>query len=118
MPTALAPRRILRSPVFDLLLGPHGIDRYLGLIRPALTLGDARAEVVAVRRCTPRSVTLTLRCNTAWSGFVAGQFVRVGVEIDGVRRTRTYSPAGSQHGARRTPELTVTAHPGGSVAPD
>ena len=88
-------RRLLGSPVVDLLLGPHGVDRYLELISPTLTVGDARAEVVAVRRQTPRSVTLTLRPNRAWAGFEAGQYVAVGVEIDGVRRTRTYSPAGS-----------------------
>jgi len=47
----------------DLLVGPHGIDRYLELIRPNLTLREARAEVVGVRRQTDRSVTLTLRPN-------------------------------------------------------
>jgi stearoyl-CoA 9-desaturase NADPH oxidoreductase len=114
-----APRstlRLLRSPVIDLLLGPHGIDRYLELLRPTLTVHDARAEVVAVRRQTPRSVTLTLRPNAAWSGFRAGQSVRVGVEIDGVRHTRTYSPACSEHGSDGALELTVTAHPQGVVS--
>ncbi|HEX3690549.1 MAG TPA: ferredoxin reductase [Solirubrobacteraceae bacterium] len=110
-------QRVLRSPAVDLLLGPHGVDRYLELIHPRLTVSDARAEVVAVRRQTPRSVTLTLRPNRAFAGVRAGQFVRVGVEIDGVRRTRTYSPAGSEHGGRRELELTVTEHPGGLVSP-
>ena len=113
--TATTARRLLRSPLVDLLVGPHGIDRYLELIRPELTVRDARAEVVDVRRQTARSVTLTLQPNSAWSGFRAGQFVRVGVEIDGVRRTRTYSPACSQH-SRRQLELTVTTHPEGLVS--
>ncbi len=108
-------RRLLGSPVVDLLLGPHGVDRYLELISPTLTVTDARAEVVAVRRQTARSVTLTLRPNRAWAGFEAGQYVAVGVEIDGVRRTRTYSPAGSAHEGREL-ELTVTEHPGGVVS--
>ena len=116
MPAATATRRLLRSPLIDLLVGPHGIDRYLELIRGDLTVCDARAEVLAVRRQTPRSVTLTVRCNRAWSGFRAGQFVRVGVEIDGVRRTRTYSPASSEHRSDRTLELTVTMHPDGLVS--
>jgi ferredoxin-NADP reductase len=115
MPTMTRTRRILGSPVVDLLVGPHGIDRYLELIRPELTIRDARAEVVAVRRQTERSATLTLRPNRAWSGFRAGQFVRVGVEIDGVRRTRTYSPASSAHD-RGLLELTVTTHPDGLVS--
>jgi stearoyl-CoA 9-desaturase NADPH oxidoreductase len=106
--------RILRSPLVDALVGPHGIDRYLELIRPEITVRDARARVLEVRRQTPRSVTLTLRPNEAWAGFRAGQFVRVGVEIDGVRRTRTYSPAGSERDGRL--ELTVTTHPEGLVS--
>ena len=116
MLVATATRRFLASPLVDLLVGPHGIDRYLELIRPNLTLREARAEVVGVRRQTGRSVTLTLRPNQAWGGFSAGQFAAVGVEIGGVRRTRTYSPAGSQHGRDGAIELTVTSHPDGVVS--
>jgi ferredoxin-NADP reductase len=116
MPATAVTRRILRSPLVDLLVGPHGIDRYLELIRPELTLRDARAEVVSIRRQSARSVTLELRCNDAWRGLRAGQFVRVGVEIDGVRRTRTYTPANSEHGTRGRLELTVTTHPEGLVS--
>jgi ferredoxin-NADP reductase len=111
-----AMKKVLGSPFVDLLLGPHGVDRYLEVIRPSLTIRDARAEVVDVRRQTARSVTLRLRTNGAWDGFRAGQFVRVGFEIDGVRRTRTYSPACSEHGSPRELELTVTAHPEGLVS--
>jgi ferredoxin-NADP reductase len=109
-------RRLLRSPIVDLLLGPHGVDRYLELIRPGLTVVEARAQVMHVRHQTPRSVTLSLRANGAWEGFQAGQFLRIGVEIDGIRRTRTYSPAGSAHAGGREIELTVTEHPGGLVS--
>ncbi len=115
MPTLTRTHRLLRSPLVDLLVGPHGIDRYLELVRPTLTVRDPRAEVVAVHRQTARSVTLTLRPNSAFGGFRAGQFVRVGVEIDGVRRTRTYSPVGSEHEPDLL-ELTVTTHPGGLVS--
>jgi ferredoxin-NADP reductase len=116
MATLTRTRKLLSSPLVDLLVGPHGVDRYLELIRPELTIRDARAEVLAVRHQTARSVTLALRCNGAWQGFRAGQFVRVGVEIDGVRRTRTYSPASSEHAPDRL-ELTITEHPGGLVSP-
>ena len=112
---ALTTTRLLRSKFVDALVGPHGIDRYLELIRPQLTVNDARARVVAVRRQSGRSVTLVLAPNAAWDGFRAGQFVRVGVEIDGVRRTRTYSPASCDHDSR-TLELTVTVHPDGLVS--
>jgi len=116
MPATLTPKRLLASRFVDLLVGPHGIDRYLELLDPRLSLHDARAEVVRVCRQTERSVTLTLAPNAAWRGFRAGQFVPVGVEIDGVRRTRTYSPAGSEHSGGRELELTVTSHPRGLVS--
>src|SRR5438105_476823 len=111
-----SPRRLLRSPLVDVLVGPHGVDRYLELIRRDLTVRDGRARVLAVRRQTPRSVTLVLRPNGVWPGFRSGQFVRVGVEIDGVRRTRTYSPACSQHRADGRLDLTGTEHPQGLVS--
>jgi ferredoxin-NADP reductase len=116
MATMTTTRRLLRSQFVDLLVGPHGIDRYLELINPRLTVHDARAEVLSVERQTPRSVTLTVRPNRVFGGFQAGQFLRVGVEIDGVRRTRTYSPASSEHRADGTLELTVTVHPEGLVS--
>src|SRR5437764_1413515 len=116
MPVRTAARRFLSSSLVDLLVGPHGIDRYLELIRPDLTISDARARIVSVERQTPRSVTLRIRPNAAWSGFQAGQFIRVGVEIDGVRRTRTYSPASSQYVARDLLELTISFLPDGLVS--
>src|SRR5436305_10316503 len=116
MPTLTPARRFLRSGLVDLLVAPHGVDRYLELIRPEITVRDARARVLEVRRQTERSVTLAVRPNSAWSGFKAGQFIRVGVEIDGVRRTRTYSPACSERSTDGLLELTVTTHPNGLVS--
>jgi stearoyl-CoA 9-desaturase NADPH oxidoreductase len=114
-PTRLA-RRLLGSALADALTTPHGVDRYVELVRPAFSLREVRAEIVAVRRPTARSVTLTLRPNDNWQGFSAGQFVRLSVEIDGVRHTRTYSPASSAH-VDDLIELTAHAQPDGAVSP-
>lgn len=104
-------RRVLRSPLVDLLTGPHGVDRYTELVEPTWTSGEARAKVIAVRRQTPRSVTLTLEPNRVFTGFRAGQHINLTVEIDGRRRTRPYSPA-SAEGSPYI-ELTVGRHDGG-----
>jgi ferredoxin-NADP reductase len=109
-------RRLLGSPLLEALAAPHGVDRYLELVRPAWTLRDPRARVLDVRRQTADSVTLTLRPNDAWAGFLPGQFVQVAVEIDGVRRTRCYSPACTAHAGDRAIELTVKAHAEGVVS--
>jgi ferredoxin-NADP reductase len=106
--------RVLASPLVDLLTGPHGVDRYTELVAPTWTTGDARAKIVAVRRQTPRSVTLTLEPNRAFTGFRAGQHINLTVEIDGRRRTRPYSPA-SAEGSRHI-ELTIGLHDGGLVS--
>lgn len=121
-PTATPPRprrlarRLLGSSLLDALTTPHGVDRYVELVRPAFSLREVRAEVVVVRHATPRSVTLTLRPNANWQGFRAGQFVRLSVEVDGVRQTRCYSPASSAHVGDLV-ELTAHAQPDGRVSP-
>ncbi len=107
-------RRVRRSPLLELLTGPHGVDRYTELVDPTWTDGEARAKVVAVRRQTPRSVTLTLEPNQAFTGFQAGQHINLTVEINGRRRTRCYSPASAQDASLI--ELTVGRHEGGLVS--
>ncbi|OHV06785.1 ferredoxin reductase [Mycobacterium talmoniae] len=110
-------QRVLGSGLVNLLTGPHGVDRYTELVDPTLVSGEARAKVVAVRRATPRSVTLTLAPNaafTARNSLRAGQHVNLTVEIDGRRHTRCYSPANAE-GADYL-ELTVGRHEGGLVS--
>jgi ferredoxin-NADP reductase len=97
-----------------LLTGPHGVDRYTELVDPTWTRADARAKVIAVRRQTPRSVSLTLEPNQAFTGFRAGQHINLTVEINGRRRTRPYSPA-SAEGSPYI-ELTIGRHDGGLVS--
>jgi stearoyl-CoA 9-desaturase NADPH oxidoreductase len=109
--------KVLGSDLVDLLTGPHGVDRYTEQVAPTWVLGEARAKVVDVRRTTPRSVTLTLAPNAAFTNrhaVQAGQYVNLSVEIDGRRHSRCYSPAnveGSNH-----LELTIGYHDGGLVS--
>jgi ferredoxin-NADP reductase len=120
VPIAASPRRVgrllLRSSLLEALAYPHGVDRYLELVRPLLVSRQVRAQVIAVRHQTPKSVTLELRPNDSWRGLRAGQSVGLSVEIDGVRETRSYSPASSQHTAGGVLELTVSTHPEGRVS--
>ena len=102
----------LRSRLFGLLTGPHGVDRYTELVDPMWT-SETRATVVRVRRSTPGSVTVWLQPNREIR-FTAGQYLTVTVEIDGRRHTRCYSPANSA--AVPLLELTIARHDGGVVS--
>jgi ferredoxin-NADP reductase len=101
--------------LLEALATPHGVDRYLELVHPMLTVRGVRAQVTHVHRQTPDTVTLTLRPNRRWHGFDAGQYLRVSVLVDGVLRSRCYSPANSAARGDHI-ELTVKAHPGGIVS--
>jgi ferredoxin-NADP reductase len=107
--------RILGSKLAGALTYPHGADRYAEILRPVFSLSEPRAEVVDVCRPAAEMVGLTLRPNNNWDGFRAGQFANVGVEIDGRRHTRCYSPSRSAHDPELI-ELTIRAHPGGLVS--
>jgi stearoyl-CoA 9-desaturase NADPH oxidoreductase len=111
-------KRVLGSDLVNLLTGPHGVDRYTELLAPTWTRGECRAKVVDVRRTTPRSVTLVLAPNDAFTAsgaaFRAGQYVNLTVEVDGRRHTRCYSPANAEGSSHL--ELTIGHHDGGLVS--
>jgi len=107
-------RRALR--VADVVATPYGVDRYVELVRPSWSSTEIRAKVTAVARTTPRSVTVTLRPNGNWTGFIAGQHTQLSVEIDGVRQARCYSMANCATAGDGLIELSITAHPQGRVS--
>ena len=113
----LSPRRWLAPlNLVESLATPHGVDSYLALVNPMLTVRRMRAEITEVVHPTADSVTLTLRPTRQWKGCSAGQFVQLGVVVDGVRHIRCYSPTCSQYRSDGRIELTVKAHPGGVVS--
>lgn len=108
--------RVLRSQAVAVATAPHGVDRYLEQVRTTWAGDEVRAKVVAVRREAADVATLTLRPGRGWSGAVAGQHVQVGVELDGRRRTRSFSVASSAHRTDGCVEITVKAHADGVVS--
>jgi len=66
-------------------------DDYLGYLNPLWSRREPRARVQAVIPETADSATLWLRPGPGWPAHIPGQYVRMGVDIDGVRHWRTYS---------------------------
>jgi ferredoxin-NADP reductase len=106
---------VLRSRLLGALAAPHGVEGYFGLVRPMWSPRDRRAQLIAVRRLSADSVTMTLRPTQHWSGFRAGQFIRLTVEIAGVCETRCYSLACAEQTEGEI-EITVRAHMAGRVS--
>lgn len=89
---------------------------YLDLFAPLRRGADLRARVVGVRPETRDAATLLLKPGADWAGHVPGQYIRIGVDVDGVREWRAYSLT---HGPRPDGliSITVKAVADGKVSP-
>jgi len=112
-------QNLLRSSVVGVLTTPHGVDRYLELVNPMWVVGDVRARIVDITRETQAGepvATITLEPTRAWRGHQAGQFVQVGVEVDGARRTRCFSVSSPESKRGDLITITMRANPDGLVS--
>jgi stearoyl-CoA 9-desaturase NADPH oxidoreductase len=66
-------------------------DDYLDLVNPLWSTRELRGRIVRVRRESPSTVTLWIKPGWRWPGHQPGQYLRVGVEVDGVLHWRAYS---------------------------
>ena len=91
-------------------------EDYLDLFHPLRRGAALRGKVVEVVPETRDAATLVIRPGADWAGHVPGQYVRIGVDVDGVRQWRAYSLT---HGPRRDGciSVTVKAVEGGTVSP-
>ena len=85
---------------------PASPEDYLQIINPLASARQLRGVVTEVRRHGTRSATISFRPGRGWEPHLAGQWARVGVEINGVRQWRSYSLSAAQG---HDPEITVTA---------
>ena len=92
-------------------------EDFAGLINPLWSRTALRGRVVEVRPETDRATTLRIRPGRGWRGHRAGQYVRLGVDVDGVRHWRTYSLTGPETPSDGCISVTVQALPGGVVSP-
>ncbi|WP_310961697.1 ferredoxin reductase [Nocardioides terrisoli] len=89
---------------------------YLDIFAPLRSGTDLRARVLDVVPETRDAATIVLKPGADWTGHIPGQYVRIGVDVDGVRQWRAYSLT---HGPRRDGSISVTvkAVPDGTVSP-
>jgi ferredoxin-NADP reductase len=90
---------------------------YLGLVNPLWSTRELHGRVEQVRRETADATTLVIRPGRAWSPARAGQWVRIGVRINGAWQSRTYSVTTPRGDRDARFAITVKAIDGGRVSP-
>ncbi len=66
-------------------------DDYLELINPLWSTRELRGRVERIIRENDNAVTILIRPGFEWEGHEPGQYLRVGVVVDGVHHWRAYS---------------------------
>ncbi|MDR6592656.1 ferredoxin reductase [Saccharothrix longispora] len=89
---------------------------YLDLVDPLRAGADLRGRIEAIHPETRDAATIVIKPGRGWKGHVAGQYVRVGVDVDGVRLWRAYSVTSPPNRADGRITITVKAMPDGKVS--
>ncbi|MGV9671523.1 MULTISPECIES: ferredoxin reductase [unclassified Gordonia (in: high G+C Gram-positive bacteria)] len=92
-------------------------DDYLHLINPLWSARELRGRIVDVRKETDVSATVTIK--TGWgfpADYKAGQYVGIGLEVDGRWHWRSYSLTSFGTNTDNTISITVKANPDGFLS--
>ena len=82
-------RRVLR--LIRSFTSPLLPDDYLELVNPLWSTRELRGRIERIERETPDAVTVTIKPGWEWPGHNPGQYLRLGIEVDGIHHWRAYS---------------------------
>ncbi len=106
---ALALARSFTSPLLP--------DDYLEMVNPLWSTRELRGRVEHIRRETPGAVTVLIKPGWEWPGHRAGQYVRLGIEVDGKHHWRAYSLTSDPGRPDGCISITPKLLPSGVVSP-
>src|SRR5438105_7846166 len=92
-------------------------DDYLELVNPLWSTRELRGRVKHVTRETPDAATISIKPGYRWPGHQPGQYLRIGVDIDGVRHWRAYSLTSDPYRPDGLISVTVKNVDEGEVSP-
>jgi stearoyl-CoA 9-desaturase NADPH oxidoreductase len=92
-------------------------DDYLELVNPLWSTRELRGRVERVERETLDSVTVVIKPGWEWPGHRPGQYVRLGIEVDGIHHWRAYSLTSDPGRADGCIAITPKLVPDGKVSP-
>jgi stearoyl-CoA 9-desaturase NADPH oxidoreductase len=82
-------RRVLRA--LESLSTPLLPGDYLEMINPLWSTRELKGRIEEVRHESGNAATVMIKPGYSWPGHKPGQYVRIGIDIDGVRHWRAYS---------------------------
>jgi stearoyl-CoA 9-desaturase NADPH oxidoreductase len=82
-------RRVLKA--LESLSSPLLPGDYLELVNPLWSTRELRGRIQEVRPETAQASTVLIKPGYRWPGHKPGQYVRIGIDIEGVRHWRAYS---------------------------
>lgn len=89
---------------------------YLDIIDPLRSGAQLRGRIVEIRPETRDAVTLVIKPGRGWRSHTPGQYIRVGVDVNGVRQWRAYSLTSGTDRVDGCISITVKAIPDGKVS--
>ncbi|MPY78637.1 MAG: 2Fe-2S iron-sulfur cluster binding domain-containing protein [Actinophytocola sp.] len=113
---AFASLRARAARIAEFVTTPVLPSDYLDMISPLRASADLRGRIEEVHPETRDAVTLVIQPGGGWRGHVPGQYVRIGVDVDGVRQWRAYSLTSRADRADGRISITVKAMPDGVVS--
>lgn len=114
---AVPDRRRRALSLVGSLTSPLLPDDYLELVNPLWSTRELRGRVERVQRESPSTVTIWIKPGWRWPGHLPGQYLRIGVEVDGALHWRAYSLTSAPGRADGRIAITPKLVPGGKVSP-
>jgi ferredoxin-NADP reductase len=111
-PAGLRALRLLRS-----FTSPLRPDDYLELINPLWSTRELRGRIERVEHHAAKAVSIVIKPGWEWPGHLPGQYVRLGVQVDGVHHWRAYSLTSDPARADGCIAITPKLVPDGKVSP-
>jgi stearoyl-CoA 9-desaturase NADPH oxidoreductase len=108
-------RRVLKA--VGSLSTPLLRDDYLEMINPLWSTRELRGRVEEIKKETDDGATVMIKPGYRWPGHKPGQFLRIGVEINGVKHWRAYSLTSDPYRPDGVISITVKNVDEGKVSP-
>jgi ferredoxin-NADP reductase len=99
------------------LSSPLLIDDYLELINPLWSTRELRGRIESIDHETPDAATVLIKPGYRWGGHEPGQYLRIGLDIRGVRHWRAYSLTSDPQRPDGLISITVKNVDEGKVSP-